>query len=79
MDFAPESGWSAPLIKPYGPMTLDPACSVFHYTPALFEGMEVRRFWPYYPIEDRSHSRYEGNDLFVVECRHRPNSNNSCL
>lgn len=41
MDYSPESGWSAPVIKPYAPLELDPACSVFHYTPALFEGMKA--------------------------------------
>ena len=44
MDFAPESGWSEPVIKPYGPVALDPACSVFHYTPALFEGIAIHVF-----------------------------------
>lgn len=41
IDYSPESGWSTPVIKPYAPLELDPACSVFHYTPALFEGMKA--------------------------------------
>ncbi|KAF8310877.1 aminotransferase [Clavulina sp. PMI_390] len=41
MDFDPESGWSAPVIKPYAALTLEPCSSIFHYTPALFEGMKA--------------------------------------
>ncbi|KAJ1310769.1 hypothetical protein OPQ81_009290 [Rhizoctonia solani] len=41
MNYSPETGWSVPVIKPYAPLELDPACSVFHYTPALFEGMKA--------------------------------------
>jgi hypothetical protein len=41
MDFAPERGWSPPEIKPYGPLSLDPACSCFQYCPSVFEGMKV--------------------------------------
>jgi len=41
MDFSPESGWSPPEIKPYGPLNLDPACSCFHYCPNAFEGLKV--------------------------------------
>ncbi len=39
--YDPESGWSAPEIKPYGPLTLDPASSCFQYCPNVFEGMKV--------------------------------------
>ncbi|KAI0247839.1 branched-chain amino acid aminotransferase II [Lactifluus subvellereus] len=41
MDFAPERGWSAPQIKPYGPLSLDPASSCFQYCPNVFEGMKA--------------------------------------
>ncbi|KAN0138843.1 branched-chain amino acid aminotransferase II [Lactarius tabidus] len=41
MDFAPERGWSPPEIKPYGPLSLDPACSCFQYCPSVFEGMKA--------------------------------------
>ena len=41
MDFVPERGWSPPQIKPYGPLSLDPACSCFQYCPSVFEGMKV--------------------------------------
>ena len=26
-----EEGWAAPRIEPYGNMSIDPACAVFHY------------------------------------------------
>ncbi|KAH9024051.1 branched-chain amino acid aminotransferase II [Lactarius pseudohatsudake] len=41
MDFAPERGWSSPQIRPYGPLSLDPACSCFQYCPSVFEGMKA--------------------------------------
>ncbi|KAG2092664.1 aminotransferase [Suillus discolor] len=37
----PEKGWSAPELKPYGPITLDPQCSCFQYGGNVFEGMKA--------------------------------------
>ncbi|KAG2036174.1 aminotransferase [Suillus americanus] len=39
--YDPEIGWSAPEVKPHGPITLDPACSCFHYGGNVFEGMKA--------------------------------------
>ncbi|EGN94184.1 hypothetical protein SERLA73DRAFT_188784 [Serpula lacrymans var. lacrymans S7.3] len=39
--FDPLTGWSIPELKPYGPLTLDPSCSCFHYCPNVFEGMKA--------------------------------------
>lgn len=33
--------WQAPVIKPYGPLQLDPSARVFHYGQAVFEGMKA--------------------------------------
>ncbi len=33
--------WQEPLIKPYGPLSLDPSARVFHYGQAVFEGMKA--------------------------------------
>lgn len=33
-----ENGWAIPEIKPYGNISLDPSCCVFHYGFELFEG-----------------------------------------
>lgn len=41
VSFDPESGWSAPEIKPYGPLSLDPASSCLQYCTNVFEGMKV--------------------------------------
>lgn len=38
-----QGGWHDPEIVPYGPITLDPACSVFHYAQECFEGMKAYR------------------------------------
>ncbi|XHG09061.1 hypothetical protein AWENTII_012140 [Aspergillus wentii] len=37
------SGWSAPKILPYSPLTLDPSASVLHYATSCFEGMKAWR------------------------------------
>ena len=31
-------GWHDARLEPYGPFTLDPATSVFHYAQEIFEG-----------------------------------------
>ena len=36
-------GWSAPVIKPYGNLSLAPSSVVFHYGIELFEGMKAYR------------------------------------
>lgn len=36
-----EGKWSAPEIIPYGPFSMEPSSSVFHYGQALFEGMKA--------------------------------------
>jgi len=37
------SGWHDGRLEPYGPFTLDPATSVFHYGQEFFEGMKAYR------------------------------------
>ncbi|KAJ8594395.1 branched-chain amino acid aminotransferase II [Rhizopogon salebrosus TDB-379] len=39
--YDPVKGWSAPEVKPHGPITLDPACSCFQYGGNVFEGMKA--------------------------------------
>ena len=39
MDYTQGKGWHDPRIVPYGPLSLDPSCSVFHYGQEVFEGM----------------------------------------
>ena len=33
--------WQKPVIRPYGPLAIDPSASVFHYGQAIFEGMKA--------------------------------------
>ncbi|PPQ62809.1 hypothetical protein CVT24_000503 [Panaeolus cyanescens] len=41
--WAQESGWGVPKIQPYGPLALDPSCTVLHYAQTIFEGMKAYR------------------------------------
>ena len=37
-----ETGWTDPVIKPYGTLPIDPIASCLQYSTNLFEGMKVR-------------------------------------
>ncbi|KAH7925655.1 branched-chain amino acid aminotransferase II [Leucogyrophana mollusca] len=39
--YDPVTGWSAPEIKPYAPLTLDPSSSCFQYCTNVFEGLKA--------------------------------------
>ncbi|KAJ6572795.1 aminotransferase [Mycena vulgaris] len=41
MTYEPLTGWSAPEIKPYAPLSLDPASNCFQYATNVFEGMKA--------------------------------------
>lgn len=43
MDYSDEKGWHDARIVPYGPLSLDPAASVFHYGTEVFEGLKAYR------------------------------------
>jgi len=36
-------GWHDAQLRPYGPLTLDPACQIFHYGQEIFEGLKAYR------------------------------------
>ena len=38
-DWSEKDGWDEPELKPYGPISLDPATAVFHYGQEVFEGL----------------------------------------
>ncbi|KAK5628666.1 hypothetical protein RRF57_004381 [Xylaria bambusicola] len=38
-----KTGWTAPELKPYGPLSLMPTASVLHYATECFEGLKVYR------------------------------------
>jgi branched-chain amino acid aminotransferase len=39
--WTPEAGWREALVRPYGPLTLDPATQIFHYGQSIFEGFKA--------------------------------------
>jgi branched-chain amino acid aminotransferase len=39
--WTPELGWHDAGLRPYGPLTLDPATAVFHYGQSIFEGFKA--------------------------------------
>lgn len=41
MDWDPQNGWNDGRVVPYGPLMLDPAASVLHYSQQMFEGMKA--------------------------------------
>ncbi|KAH9146161.1 hypothetical protein AeRB84_009972 [Aphanomyces euteiches] len=41
VDWDNKNGWAAPVIRPYGPLALDPAASALHYALQCFEGMKA--------------------------------------
>lgn len=43
MDYTEGKGWHDSRIVPYQPLTLDPACMVFHYGQTVFEGLKAYR------------------------------------
>ena len=42
-EWSESDGWSEPELKPYGPISLDPATAVFHYGQEIFEGLKAYR------------------------------------
>ena len=43
MDYTAGQGWHDARIVPYGPISLDPSATVFHYAQECFEGMKAYR------------------------------------
>jgi branched-chain amino acid aminotransferase len=43
IDWSAERGWHGGRLESYGPITLDPAASVFHYGQEIFEGLKAYR------------------------------------
>lgn len=41
MSWTEAGGWEAPVIKPYGPLSLMPSSSIFHYGMEIFEGLKA--------------------------------------
>ena len=43
MDYSGKEGWHDPRIVPFGPLSLSPAASDFHYAGEVFEGLKAYR------------------------------------
>ena len=43
VEWTPEAGWHDARVRPYGPLSLDPATHVFHYGQSIFEGFKAYR------------------------------------
>ena len=41
IEWSRDSGWADPVIKEYGPLTIEPSASVFHYSFECFEGLKA--------------------------------------
>jgi branched-chain amino acid aminotransferase len=39
--WTPDAGWHDAQLRPYGPLSLDPATAVFHYGQSIFEGFKA--------------------------------------
>ena len=42
MDYEPSKGWHDPRIVPWGPLQMEPSCTVLHYAQAVFEGLSLQ-------------------------------------
>ncbi|WP_295010902.1 branched-chain amino acid aminotransferase [uncultured Microbacterium sp.] len=57
-----QGGWHRPRVSPYGPIALDPAAAVLHYSQEIFEGLKAYRhadgsIWTFRP--DRNAARLQ--------------------
>ncbi|REJ04840.1 branched-chain amino acid aminotransferase [Microbacterium bovistercoris] len=57
-----KGGWHRPRVQPYGPIPLDPAAAVLHYSQEIFEGLKAYRHadgsvWTFRP--DRNAARLQ--------------------
>ncbi|RKR73634.1 branched-chain amino acid aminotransferase [Frondihabitans australicus] len=43
IEWTVDEGWHDAAVVPYGPLSLDPAASVFHYAQEIFEGIKAYR------------------------------------
>lgn len=67
-----DGAWKAPVIKPYGPIELDPSAKVFHYGQAVFEGMKAYKdeednLWLFRPDENLSRINKSSKRMAIPE------------
>lgn len=64
--------WQTPVIKPYGPISLEPSARVFHYGQAVFEGMKAykdkdERIWLFRPDQNFQRINRSSKRLAIPE------------
>ena len=64
--------WQTPVIKPYGPITMEPSARVFHYGQAVFEGMKAykdkdEKIWLFRPDENFNRINRSSKRLAIPE------------
>jgi branched-chain amino acid aminotransferase len=66
------AGWHGAEIRPYGPLTIDPACPVLHYAQEIFEGLKAYRhadgsIWGFRPERNAARFRKSARRLALPE------------
>jgi branched-chain amino acid aminotransferase len=67
-----KGGWHRPRVQPYGPISLDPAASVFHYGQEIFEGLKAYAHpdgsvWSFRPTENAKRLQRSAKRLALPE------------
>ena len=67
-----EAGWHGHEVRPYGPLTLDPAAAVLHYGQEIFEGIKAYRHadgsvWSFRPEKNAERFRRSARRLALPE------------
>ena len=68
IDWSFDKNWYNARVQPYGPLTLDPACSVLHYAQEIFEGLKAYRHadgsvWAFRPAANAARMQRSANRL----------------
>lgn len=67
-----DAGWHGHEVRPYGPLTLDPAAAVLHYGQEIFEGIKAYRHadgsvWTFRPEKNAERFRRSARRLALPE------------
>ncbi|MEQ6916427.1 branched-chain amino acid aminotransferase [Halomonas aquatica] len=67
-----DAGWHGHQVRPYGPLTLDPAAAVLHYGQEIFEGVKAYRHadgsvWTFRPEKNAERFRRSARRLALPE------------
>lgn len=70
--WTPDAGWHSHEVRPYGPLTLDPAAAVLHYGQEIFEGVKAYRHadgsvWTFRPEKNAERFRRSARRLALPE------------